>query len=188
MASFAVVTPQCSNKNYKKSKFAGILRYINEMVLDNDSNLPKRDFMDVLETTVDTCTVLMDSGKLGDEDKKSCEAIIQKLKEIRKEFFLLDECGQPIKAEDPEKGEDGIIPIVTLDQEEIAKFRQQQDANPFARKSGDQEIAELKSQLLECNRKLAQIERVGGQRRTKHRKRKLNKKSRKSRRRKSQRT
>ena len=164
------------------------MRYINKMDLDNDFNLPKLDFMDVLETTADTCTALMESGKLGDDDKRSCDAIIQKLKEIRNEFFLLDECGEPIKAENPEKGEDGIIPIVTLDQAEIAKFLQQQDANLFARKSRDQEIAELKSRLLECKRKLAKIGRVGGQRRTKHRKRKLNKKSRKSRRRKSQRT
>ena len=83
-----------------KNTLKNALKYILNLNIENQrGTLPKKKYMELLEESVDTCNVLLKENLLNENEKKDCEDIIKILEDIHKEWFLLDDNGNPIKAD-----------------------------------------------------------------------------------------
>jgi hypothetical protein len=158
MSGFA---PSIVSPHKKSGKFSNILKQIRELSKKNNPNKRDEDFMEVLENTVESCKVLKDTKMLGNDDIQSCNEIIKMLENIYKEWFLLDDNGNPIRAEDSNR--DIEVPIDL--KEEIEIIKKQAKVNPFGKcprpvtpDPDIQDVIGLTEKLKLCEKKVTELQ------------------------------
>lgn len=108
-----------------------ILDVVDEIFMyKQEQQLIIEKFDELIDETIKTITFLLDNIKLNDKDKKFSKQIIKIYERYKRDNLLLDDEGNPIKANSPDKSEG--IPVVTLEKS-IPKSKSPKSKNPFAK-------------------------------------------------------